>query len=66
MFHISPGSCSIILSEKRNSVRVKNTRRKCSEKGKKTRRKQLRKVKKGIIDTEKDVEKGDSYVPGGF
>ena len=39
--------------------------RKCSEKGKKkTRRKQLRKVKKGIIDTEKDVDKGDSYVPG--
>ena len=24
MFDISPGSCSIILSEKRNSVRVKN------------------------------------------
>ena len=29
MFDISPGSCS--LSEKRNSVRVKNMRRKCSE-----------------------------------
>ena len=28
MFDISPGSCSIILSEKRNSVRVKNMRRK--------------------------------------
>ena len=36
MFDISPGSCSIILSEKRNSVRVKNMRRKCSEKDKKT------------------------------
>ena len=35
LFDISPGSCSIILSEKRNSVRVKNMRRKCSEKGKK-------------------------------
>ena len=66
MFDISPGSCSIILSEKRNSVRVKNMRRKCSEKGKKKRRNQLRKVKKDIIDREKDVEKGDSYVPGGF
>ena len=64
MFDISPGSCS--LSEKRNSVRVKNILRKCSEEGKKNRRKQLRKVKKDIIDTEKDVEKGDSDVPGGF
>ena len=33
---------------------------------KKTRRKQLREVKKDITDREKDVEKGDSYVPGGF
>ena len=46
MFDNSPGSCSIILSEKRNSVRVKNMRRKCSEKGKKKLRKQLREVKK--------------------
>ena len=30
MFDISPRSCSIILSEKRNSVGVKNMRRKCS------------------------------------
>ena len=45
MFDISPGSCSIILSEKRNSVRVKNTIRKCSEKGKKCR-KQLRNLTK--------------------
>ena len=65
MFDISPGSYSIILSEKRNSVRVKNMLRKCCEKGKNCR-KQLCKVKKGIIDTEKDVEKGDSYVPGGL
>ena len=36
MFDISPGSCSIILSEKRNSVRVKHMRRECSKKGKKT------------------------------
>ena len=41
-------------------------RRKCSEQGKKKRRKQLREVKKDIIDREKVVEKGDSYVPGGF
>ena len=34
MFDISPGSCSIILSAKRNSVREKNMRRKCSEKEK--------------------------------
>ena len=35
ILEISPGSCSIILSAKRKSLRVKNMRRKCSEKEKK-------------------------------
>ena len=61
MFDISPGRCSIILSAKRSSVSVKNVVIRV-----KKRRKQLRKVKKDIIDGEKDVEKGDSCVPGGF
>ena len=39
--------------------------RKCCGKGKR-RRKQIRKEKKGIVDTEKNIEKGDSYLPGGF
>ena len=39
--------------------------RKSCAKGKK-RRKVIRKVKKGIVDTEKDNEKTESYVAGGF
>ena len=46
MFDISPGSCSIILSEKRNSVRVKNMLENVVKRIKKKRRKQLRKVNK--------------------
>ena len=30
------------------------------------RRKAIRKVKKGIVDNEKDNEKSESYVAGGF
>ena len=30
------------------------------------RRKQLRSVKKGFLDKEKETEKEDAYVPGGF
>ena len=32
----------------------------------KQRIKQLRKAKKGILDKEKETEKEESYVPGGF
>jgi len=34
--------------------------------GAKQRRKKLRAVKKGLIDTEKEKEVKESYVPGGF
>ena len=36
------------------------------QKSGKKRRKQLRSVKKGFLDKEKETEKEDAYVPGGF
>ena len=49
MFDISPGSCSIILSEKPNSVRMKNMRRKCSGKGNKKTSKAVTRMLKRVI-----------------
>ena len=65
IFKISPGICSLRLSRKRDTISVGGMVRKSSEKGKK-RRKAIRKVKKGIVDNEKDNEKSESYVAGGF
>ena len=65
IFNISPGICSVRLSRKRDRISVVGMVHKSSEKGKK-RRKHIRKVKKGIVDNEKDNEKSESYVAGGF
>ena len=48
-----------------NINRLKNSVRKSSEKGKQ-KRKSLRAIKKGHLDKEKEAEKEESYVPGGF
>ena len=65
IFNISPGICSVRLSRKRGRISVVGMVRKSSEEGKK-RRKHIRKVKKCIVDNEKDNEKSKSYVAGGF
>ena len=51
--------------EKRVLSYNRRSKRKSSEVVKK-RRKRLRTIKKGFIDKEQEVEKGDSYVAGGF
>ena len=50
---------------KRDTSRVKQSIRKSSERDKK-RRKTLRSMKKGYLDKEKEKEKSESYVLGGF
>ena len=65
IFNISPVICSVRLSRKRDRISVVGMARKSCEKGKK-KRKHIRKVKKGIVDDEKDNEKSESYVAGGF
>ena len=49
----------------RNTKRIQNSAKKCSEKVI-NRRKSLRTIKKGYIDKEKEAENGESYVTGNF
>ena len=52
-------------SEKKDNARNKQMKRKSTDRVKK-RRKRLRTIKKGFLDNEKELEKEDSYIPGGF
>ena len=63
-FGMRPGSITMGLSDRKTRKRTKNTERKISEAGKR-RRKKLRSIKKGYLDTEKELEGGVSYVSGG-
>ena len=60
-------SCKVFREKsiKRDNARNKQMKCKSSDVGKK-RRKRLRTIKKGFPDKEKEVEKTDSYIPGGF
>ena len=49
----------------RNTKRIKNSAKKCSEKVI-NRRKSLSTIKKGYLDMEKEAENGESYVTGNF
>ena len=52
-------------SKKKDGARDKQMKRKSTDRVKK-RRKRLRTIKKGFLDNEKELEKEDSYIPGGF
>ena len=59
------GAVTINKGVKRDTAQLKQAIRKSSEQGKK-RRKTLRSMKKGYLDRQKEKEKLESYVPGGF
>ena len=50
---------------KKNKTRIKKMNLKTLDITKK-RRKQLKNVKKGFLDKERETEKEESYIPGGF
>ena len=62
---VETGLCTHLGSIARNKRRIMQSARKCSVKGIK-RRKTLRSIKKGYMDKEKELEKEESYVAGGF
>lgn len=62
---VSSGRFTRIGTYKRNTKRIADSVRKCSEQGQ-SARKSLRTIKKGFSDKEKKTEKEESYVPGGF
>ena len=59
------GKLFLEKSEKKDNARNKQMKRKLTDRVKK-RRKRLRTIKKGFLDNEKELEKEDSYIPGGF
>ncbi len=63
-FGMRPGSITMRLSDRKTRKRAKNAKRKMSEAGKR-RRKKLRSIKNGYLDTEKELEGGESYISGG-
>ena len=64
-FGIKNGKITSSKSEKKDIDRIKLMSKKSAIAGKK-RRKHLRTVKKGYMDKEKESEKEESYIPGGF
>ena len=62
---VETGLCTHRGSVARNKRRLIQSARKCSAKGIQ-RRKTLRTIKKGFLDQEKELEKEESYVAGGF
>ena len=62
---VEAGYQTQLKSAARNKRRVSRSVKKCSVKGKQ-RRKTLRTIKKGFLDQEKELEKEECYVAGGF
>ena len=62
---VETGYLTKLGSIARNKRRISHSARKCSTNGKQ-RRRTLRTIKKGFLDTEKELEKEESYVAGGF
>ena len=64
-FNVVSGVCLGQGSLKINLKSVNTSKRKSSDEGKR-RRKTIRKIKKGFLDKDKEIEVNESYVSGGF